>query len=63
MRIQSIVITLALTAVLLAPAWAESPEVQLQRAIERETVSGDLKAAINDYKKKIATKTEAVASS
>ena len=43
--------TLALAAALLAPIAAQNLEVELQRATQKETVTGDLKAAIDEYKK------------
>ena len=45
-------LAILLTAVLLQPAFSQnSLEVQLQRAIQKEAGAGDLKGAIEDYKK------------
>ncbi|MBL8296089.1 MAG: PD40 domain-containing protein, partial [Bryobacterales bacterium] len=43
--------TYLVVAALLAPLMAQKPDVDLQRAIQKETVSGDLKAAIEEYRK------------
>ena len=51
MRVRRITAILAGAAALLTSAWAESPEVALQRAIQQESVAGDLKAAIEAYRK------------
>ena len=51
MRTQTFAIPLAMAVAFLAPAAAQDVEVALQRAIQKETVSGDLKAAIQEYKK------------
>lgn len=50
MRTQRIAITLA-AAALLTPLWAQNLEIELQRTIQQETVGGDLKAAIEQYRK------------
>jgi Tol biopolymer transport system component len=36
--------------ILAAPVFAQDPEVELQRAIQKETINGDLKTAIEDYR-------------
>ena len=54
MRIQRIAMTLAASVALLAPLAAQNLDVELQRAIQQETVTGDLKAAISQYKKIVA---------
>ena len=51
MRTQRIAMTLAAAAALLAPLPAQNLDVEFQRAIQQETVAGDLKAAISEYKK------------
>jgi Tol biopolymer transport system component len=55
MRPHTLAITLAaMAAALLAPLPAQTLDVQLQRTIEKETVTGDLKTAIEEYKKIVA---------
>ena len=54
MRTQRFAMTLAVAAALLAPLPAQNLDVDLQRAIQKETVTGDLKAAIEEYKKIVA---------
>ena len=39
-----------LTLVLFAPLAAQSLDVELQRAIQRETATGDQKSALADYR-------------
>ncbi len=51
MRTLRIAITLTAAAVLLVTASAQSLEVELQRATQKETVTGDLRAAIEEYRK------------
>ncbi|MBK5292530.1 MAG: PD40 domain-containing protein [Acidobacteriia bacterium] len=51
MRTLRIAITVAAAVVLLVTASAQSLEVDLQRASQKETVTGDLKAAIEEYRK------------
>ncbi len=51
MKTLRIAITLAAAAALLVTASAQSLEVELQRAKQKETVTGDLKAAIEEYRK------------
>src|SRR6186713_2974159 len=53
MRTQRFAIALAVAG-LVAPLPAQKLEVDLQRAIQKETVTGDLKAAIEEYKKIVA---------
>jgi Tol biopolymer transport system component len=54
MRTQRIAITLAAMAALLRPLSAQNLDVELQRAIQQETVTGNLKTAIDEYKKIVA---------
>jgi Tol biopolymer transport system component len=55
MKFSRLILGLILAALMLAPVGAQnakpSLEADLQRAIEKETVSGDLKAAIETYKR------------
>ena len=53
MRTQRFVLAM-IVAALIAPLPAQKLDVDLQRAIQKETVSGDLKAAIEDYRKIVA---------
>jgi len=49
---KKLLFTIAVLAALLsAPLIAQDLEVELQRAIQKETVSGDLKAAIGEYRR------------
>jgi Tol biopolymer transport system component len=54
MRTQRIAITLAIAAAMVAPLPAQNLNVGLQRAIQQETVTGNLKAAIDEYRKIVA---------
>jgi Tol biopolymer transport system component len=54
MRMLRIAMTLTAAAVLLATASAQSLEAELQRTIQQETVTGDLKTAIEEYSKIVA---------
>ena len=45
---------LTVAALLLVPVSAQNLDVELQRATQKEIVSGDLKAAIEEYKKIVA---------
>jgi Tol biopolymer transport system component len=51
MRILSITITVCATAFLVVSLAAQSREVELQRAEQKELATGDLKAAISEYKR------------
>jgi Tol biopolymer transport system component len=51
MRTQRVLIPLAIAGALLSPLAAQDLDVQLQRTVQQETVTGDLKAAIQEYKK------------
>jgi outer membrane protein assembly factor BamD (BamD/ComL family) len=51
MKTWRLALALGIAALLFVPARAQNLEADLQRAIQKETVSGDLKAAIEDYRK------------
>ena len=58
MRLWKVAFSLAVTVALLAPIAAQNLEADLQRAVQKETVSGDLAVAIREYQE-IASRSSA----
>ena len=54
MRTLRYALALAVAALLLVPVSAQNLDAELQRATQKEIVTGDLKAAIEEYKKIVA---------
>jgi hypothetical protein len=49
-KVLAITIAVLTLATVAAPQGSRSPEARLRAAMDKETVDGDLKAAINGYK-------------